>query len=165
MFSVLLLFFFSSFLLLALLPDYLLFREAGFNWPQGGQQRFDWQRGGRQRIVCALLGRSVFYRFLFSLLFFTLFLFSDYHFFAKINNMWAGTRPDRTKAGGDRNTRRNSGSTGACHVTLFVLYSIYFFFSLVFISIVYSATAGGTGRDAMGTARAARQHGTGQGGR
>ena len=77
-FSVLLLFFFSSFLLLTLLPDYLFFREVGFDWLQGGQQRFDWRCGRRQRIVRALLGRSVLCHFLFSILFCSLFLFSDY---------------------------------------------------------------------------------------
>ena len=49
---------------------------------------------------------------------------------------------------------------------LFVLYSIYyFFFSLFFFSVVYSTTTGGARRDATGPARAAQQHGTGQGGR
>ena len=51
------------------------------------------------------------------------------------------------------------------HVIFFVLYSIYFYFSLFFLSIVYSATTGGAGRDATGPARAAQQHGTEQGGR
>ena len=58
------------------------------------------------------------------------------------------------------------GSTlSTCHFILFVLYSIYFFFSLFFFSIVYSATTDGTGRDATGPARALQQHGMGQGGR
>ena len=78
MFSVLFLFFFFSFLLLALLPGYLFFRGVGFDWLQGGQQRFDWRRGGRQRIVCALLTRYVLCRVSFSILFCSLFLFSDY---------------------------------------------------------------------------------------
>ena len=134
MFSVLLLIFFSSFLLLALLPDYLFFREVGFDWLQGGHQRFDWRRGGRQRIVRALPGRSVLCLFcsLFSSTHCACFMIIS--FFAKINNTRAGMRPDRTNTGGDRNAGQNSGSTGACHVILFVLYSIYFFFSLFFFS-------------------------------
>ena len=79
--------------------------------------------------------------FLFSVLFCSLFLFSDYVFFAKINNRRAGARPD----------------------ILFVLSSIHLFFSLFFFYIVYSTTTGGDVWDAMGPARAAQQHGTGQG--
>ena len=100
----------------------------------------------------------VFY-FLFSSI--HCFCFLIFSFFAKINNMRARTRPDRTNAGGDRNAGQNSGSTDACHVMLFVLYSIYsFFFSLFFFSVVYSTTTGGAGQGA--TDRRGRHSNTGR---
>ena len=50
-------FFFSSFLLLTLLPDYLLYREVGSDWRHGEQKRFDRGHVGRQKIIIVLLVR------------------------------------------------------------------------------------------------------------
>ena len=82
----------------------------------------------------------------------------------KINNRRAGMRPDRTDASSDGEMRdKTGGSTETCNVISFVLYSIYFFFSLFFFSIVYNTATGGAGWDATGPVRAAQQHGTGEG--
>ena len=79
-----------------------------------------------------------------------------------------------TDAGGDRNAGRDRGGEVKVRVMLlFVLYSVHFFFSLFFFSIVYSAATGRAGWNVMGPADAggaATQHRTrgqagGRGGR
>ena len=52
------LFFFSSFLLLTLLPGYLLYCEVGSDWRHGKPKRFDRGHVGRRKIILALLVRS-----------------------------------------------------------------------------------------------------------
>ena len=71
------LFFFSLFFRIT----YLLFCEVGLDRQHSGRQHVDRRRNRRQRIVYALFERSVFCRFSFSVLFYPLFLFSDYLFF------------------------------------------------------------------------------------
>ena len=94
-------------------------------------------------------------------LFSILFVSSSHSSSFPVSTVQQQAGPDRTNAGGDRNAGRNSGSTGACHVMLFVLYSIYsFFFSLFFFSVVYSTTTGGAGRGA--TDRRGRHSNTGR---
>ena len=53
---------------------------------------------------------------------------------------------DRINAGGDENAGRNRGVNRYVSCYIFVLYSVYFFFSLFFFSIVYSTPTGGLGR-------------------
>ena len=120
------LFVFSSFLLLALLPDYLLYREVGSDWRHGKQKRFDRGHGGRRQITRALLVRSggnghMFQYSLFSSLLFSLFLFSDYLLFSKISNRRAGAGPNRTDAGGKRNANKTGRGKGYVSSCLFSL--------------------------------------------
>ena len=80
------LFFFSTFLLLTLLPDYLLYSEVGLDQRHGERKRFDRGHAGRREIIRVLLVRSggnghVFRHSLFSSLLFSLFLFSYYLLF------------------------------------------------------------------------------------
>ena len=76
---------------------------------------------------------------------------------------WAGR--NGTNTGGNRNAGRDEGGQRVRVMLLFVLCSVYFFFSLFFFSIVYSTTSGRVGRNVTGPSRVAQQRRTGQGGR
>ena len=86
------------------------------------------------------------------LLFISLFLFSDYLFFTKINKRRAGLGPDRTDVIDNRNAGQDGGRGGNRYV------SCYFLLSTLFISssrsssvlIVYSKTSGRAGQGGTG---------------
>ena len=161
-------FFFSCFLLLALLPDYLLFYGVGFDNRQArarsdranacGDRNTGRGGGGGATATCYVIFCSLLYLFLLLVLF----LFHC----LQHNNRPGWTGPNDTDTGCDINTGRDGGgSMGTCHVTFcFLLYC--FLLLTLFVSIVYSTTTGKAGRDVMlGPTRAAQQRGTGQGGR
>ena len=130
------LFFFSPFLLLTLLLDYLIFREVGSVWQHGKQKRFNRGHGGRLQIICALLMRSGGNGMCSDIL---CFLVSSSHcsyfptisFFAKISNRRAGAGSDRTDADGDRNVSKTGGGKGYVSSCLFYLLKSFLLLALL----------------------------------
>ena len=76
--------------------------------------------------------------FSFSILFYSLFFFSGYLFFTKINNKRGWTRPDRTKADGDRNAGQNRGVNR--YISCYIFCSLLYLFLLLGRFLFYCLT-------------------------